>query len=141
MVHGSFRNDLLAQDDETPHDERHERLGIRAPDVGTVAGFGTVMFRGRFDTARRADRKAIFAMPAFAFTGCRRMAWIVGAALCIVALYLVVTSMTSARVTQTSRAGCSPRTWPGSSSMTDQRLSLGGWAYVSLLAAEGRRRS
>jgi alkanesulfonate monooxygenase len=49
MVAGGFTNDLLALDDETPHDERYERLeeyGLVMQEL--MAGLGPVTFQGRF---------------------------------------------------------------------------------------------
>src|SRR2546427_5863052 len=49
MVAGGFKNDLLALNDETPHDARYERLvEYTSIILQLLAGAGPVTFRGRF---------------------------------------------------------------------------------------------
>jgi alkanesulfonate monooxygenase len=49
MVAGGFRNDLIALDDETPHDERYDRLAEYVLVMKELmAGLGPVTFQGRY---------------------------------------------------------------------------------------------
>lgn len=49
MVAGGFRNDLIALDDETPHDERYDRLAEYVLLMQELmAGLAPVTFQGRF---------------------------------------------------------------------------------------------
>ena len=51
MVAGGFKNDLLALNDETPHDARYERLvEYTSIILQLLAGAGPVTFQGRFHT-------------------------------------------------------------------------------------------